>query len=290
MSQNVARDVKHDDAARVLPTNGALPLPPGPGLRGGAAFVRAAAAGTVLDFLSDLGARYGALASFPLGLQRIVVASDPALVEEILVTRQHAFVRDTGAVLLRELVGEGLLTTDDPAHLERRRLMQPAFHRARVAHYGDLVVAETERLAATWRAGSPIDVGAAMAELTLAALGAALFGRALGAEAAEIADVLARVTRRGGVLAALLAVAGPLVRPVRHAPVGRACSFRANAPDSRPSSRRSSAANAPRARATISWGCCSRRATVTARGSTTPPYATRCACSFSRATRRPQTR
>ncbi|GAC1441769.1 MAG: cytochrome P450 [Vulcanimicrobiaceae bacterium] len=217
MSQNVARDVKHDDAARVLPTNGALPLPPGPGLRGGAAFVRAAAAGTVLDFLSDLGARYGALASFPLGLQRIVVASDPALVEEILVTRQHAFVRDTGAVLLRELVGEGLLTTDDPAHLERRRLMQPAFHRARVAHYGDLVVAETERLAATWRAGSPIDVGAAMAELTLAALGAALFGRALGAEAAEIADVLARVTRRGGVLAALLAVAGPLVRPVRAA-------------------------------------------------------------------------
>ncbi len=200
------------------------PLPPGPGFAGGVAFLRAAGSGRILDFFGDLAARYGPLASVPLGLQRIVLATDPALVEEILVTRQHEFVRDTGATLLRELVGEGLLTTDDPAHLERRRLMQPAFHRARVSRYGEIVVSETERVLATWRGSASIDVGAEMAKLTLAAVGAALFGTDLRAGAADVADVLARVSRRGGRLAALLAFAGPLLRPL-HAAFPRRASF-----------------------------------------------------------------
>ncbi len=198
------------------------PLPPGPGLAGAAAFVRAAAAGSILSYFTDLAARYGPVASVPLGPQRIVFASDPALVEDVLVTRQHVFVRDTGALLLRELVGVGLLTTDDPAHLARRRLMQPAFHRARVAHYGAIVVDETERVLASWGAGDRVDVGVEMARLTLAAVGAALFGTSLRDGASEIAHVLASVTARGGALAALLALAGPLVGPLRRAFPNRA--------------------------------------------------------------------
>jgi cytochrome P450 len=136
------------------------------------------------------------------------LVDDAALIEEILVARQHEFVRDTGATLLRELVGEGLLTTDDPAHVTRRRLMQPAFHRARVARYGEAIVAETERVMAAWN-GAPLDVGAEMAKLTLAAVGASLFGADLRDEAAAVAAVLARVVRRGTSLAALLALAAP---------------------------------------------------------------------------------
>ncbi len=190
-------------------------LPPGPGAFGGLEFLRAAAAGQLLAFLTDLARRYGDVTSFSLGPQRIVFVNDPALVEEILVSRQHVFVRDTGAQLLRELVGEGLLTTDDPEHLERRRIMQPAFHRARVAHYGDIVVDETERIARTWQPAARIDVGAEMARLTLAAVGAALFGTNLREGAAEIASVLASVTDRGGALAGVLAFAGPLFGPLR---------------------------------------------------------------------------
>ena len=197
-------------------------LPPGPGPLGGVQFLRAAAAGRLLEFLTDLAARYGNIASFPLGPQRIVFVSDPAVVEEILVTRQRAFVRDTGARLLRELVGEGLLTTDDPAHLERRRIMAPAFHRARVANYGEIVVDETERIVRAWRPGAHIDVGSEMARLTLAAVGAALFGTDLRDGAAEIAGVLASVTERGGALAGLLAFAGPLLGPLRAAFPNRA--------------------------------------------------------------------
>jgi cytochrome P450 len=167
--------------------------------------------------LSDLSQRYGPVSSFPLGRGRIVLVDDPASIETILVSRQHDFVRDTGATLLRELVGEGLLTTEDPAHLARRRLMQPAFHRSRVAAYAEAIVDETERVTDAWDPSRAFDVGADMAQLTLAAVGRALFGADLRDEARAISAVLAGVLRRGASLGALLAFATPLLGPLHRA-------------------------------------------------------------------------
>jgi len=153
------------------------------------------------------------VSSFPLGAQRIVLVDDPASIETILVSRQHEFVRDTGATLLRELVGDGLLTSEDPAHLTRRRLMQPAFHRTRVASYATAIVDETARVTAAW-GDRPFDIGTEMAQLTLAAVGRALFGGDLRDEARAISGVLAGVLRRGASLGALLAFAAPLLGPL----------------------------------------------------------------------------
>jgi cytochrome P450 len=86
--------------------------------------------------------------------------------------------------------------------------MQPAFHRTRVARYASTIVAETERVTATWN-GEPFDIGAAMARLTLGAVGAALFGADLREEANRVAAVLARVLQRGTSLGALLALLAP---------------------------------------------------------------------------------
>ena len=190
-------------------------------MRGTFAFLRAATSGRLLAYLRELSQAYGPVSSVPLGTRRIVFVDDAALVESVLVTRQHAFVRDDGARLLRELVGEGLLTTDDPAHLRRRRVMQPSFHRARVAAYAPLVVAETDRITAAWRDDVTIDAGAEMARLTLAAVGAALFGTDLRGDAAAVAEVLARVTQRGTSLGALLAFAGPALGPLHRLFPGR---------------------------------------------------------------------
>lgn len=182
-------------------------LPPGPG-GFGAGFIASASSGGLVRFLERTARHYGPVSSFRLGAQRIVVVDDAELIEGILVARQHEFVRDTGAAIVRELVGEGLLTTEDPAHLARRRLMQPAFHRTRVARYAATIVAETERVTATWN-GEPFDIGTAMARLTLGAVGAALFGADLREEANRVAAVLARVLRRGTSLGALFALVAP---------------------------------------------------------------------------------
>jgi cytochrome P450 len=64
--------------------------------------------------------------------QRVVLIDDADMIAEVLQNQQQRFARDTGAVRLREIVGDGVLTTEDPVHLQRRRLLQPAFHRARI--------------------------------------------------------------------------------------------------------------------------------------------------------------
>jgi cytochrome P450 len=58
--------------------------------------------------------------------QRLFLIDDAELIEQVLVREQHKFTRDRGAILLRELVGDGLLTSDEPRHRERRRVLQPA--------------------------------------------------------------------------------------------------------------------------------------------------------------------
>jgi cytochrome P450 len=186
-------------------------LPPGP-RDAGVGFLRAAISGGLLRYFAAMSHRYGPISSFRLGTQRLVFVDDAKTVEEILVSRQHEFVRDRGATLLRELVGTGLLTTDDPAHLARRRIMQPAFHRARVAHYSATIVSETDRVMERW-GDAPLDIGSEMARLTLAAVGGALFGADLRDEAARVAAILARVLERGTSLAALLAFGAPLLEP-----------------------------------------------------------------------------
>ncbi len=185
-----------------------------PGPRGiGVDFVRSASSGGLVRYLEQIAHRYGPVSAFRFGTRRIVVVDDAALIERILVSQQHDYVRDTGAVLVRELVGEGLLTTEDPMHLARRRLMQPAFHRARVARYAETIVAETERVIADWN-GEPFDAGAAMARLTLGAVGAALFGADLRDEATRVANVLASVLQRGTSLGAIFALAAPWLGPL----------------------------------------------------------------------------
>lgn len=154
--------------------------------------------------LRELSARYGPVSSFPLGAKRAVFVDEPELIERILVRDQHAYVRDYGAALARDLLGEGLLTTEDPVHLARRRLMQPAFHRGRVATYGAAIIAETDRAMRRWDGVVSLDIGREMAELTLAVVGEALLGADLRDRAHAIVTVLRDL--QGGTSAA-----GPLL-------------------------------------------------------------------------------
>src|SRR5450755_4801565 len=143
-----------------------MKMPPGPRGLKTLGFLRPSADG-VIAFLTQTSRRYGPVAGFRVFGARVYVIDEPQLIEEILVRRQHEFGRDTGATLLRELVGDGLLTSEEPRHRERRRMLQPAFHRAQIATYAGSMVEESARLADEWAARSSIDVGSEMQRLTL---------------------------------------------------------------------------------------------------------------------------
>jgi cytochrome P450 len=186
-----------------------------PGPRGPAAYEFFAGGRRTLEFLERTARRYGPVAGFYIGGRPIYVIDDAELIEEVLVTSQHRYVRDTGALLVRELVGDALVSSEDPAHVRRRRLMQPAFHRARVATYAAAMVDEAERLAHAWEERALIDLGAEMTRLTLSVVGEALLGADVGERAREVAGVVARVMARGTLAAPAVALAAPLFASLR---------------------------------------------------------------------------
>jgi cytochrome P450 len=88
------------------------------------------------------------------------------------------------------VLGDGLLTSEGELHLRQRRLVQPAFHRVRIAAYGEVMVEHALRLSVGWRDGQTFDIHAEMLRLTLGIVAKTLFDADVAAESAAIAESL----------------------------------------------------------------------------------------------------
>jgi cytochrome P450 len=148
-----------------------------------------------IDFLMKMAREYGDLPYFRLGPQHVYLVNHPDLVREVLVTNQANFTKSRALQRARVLLGEGLLTSEGQFHLRQRRLVQPAFHRERLAAYASVMSEYGVRLRDRWTAGSTLDVSQEMMRLTLAVVGKTLFSAEVEAEASEIGDALTTVLK-----------------------------------------------------------------------------------------------
>jgi cytochrome P450 len=73
------------------------------------------------------------------------------------------------------LLGEGLLTSEGEFHLRQRRMIQPVFHRQRIAAYALSMIEYGEKMGDSWKDDSEIDVSGEMMRLTLQIVGKTLF-------------------------------------------------------------------------------------------------------------------
>ena len=126
-------------------------LPPGPKgtLIGGS--IRQFRAG-LLDFLLNTARDYGPLASFRIGPRRVFLASGPDLIEQVLVTDAKHYIKHFGARAFRPVLGNGLVTSEGAFWRRQRKLVQPAFLKARVASYAPVMAEQTEQMLASWSA------------------------------------------------------------------------------------------------------------------------------------------
>ena len=130
-------------------------------------------------FLREASAKHGPIVRFRSMFFRrpdVYLINDPAAIEEVLVTKGGAFEKSRGARRLRQIVGTGLLTSDEPQHLAHRRLVQPAFHRKRLEEFARVMSRATAERVAGWRDGDLIDVDAQTSRLALEIVSNALFG------------------------------------------------------------------------------------------------------------------
>jgi cytochrome P450 len=141
-------------------------------------------------FLLGLHREQGDVARAQVGNLHIHLVAHPDHVRDVLVTHQRSFMK--GHVLQRAkiLLGEGLLTSEGEFHLRQRRLVQPAFHRQRIAAYAQAMVDRAWIVSDKWRDGQRVDMDHEMMALTLAIVARTLFDADVDAEADEIGGAL----------------------------------------------------------------------------------------------------
>jgi cytochrome P450 len=181
--------------------NKIVKTPPGPRGCEVLGFFGVGSVTATIEFFERAARRYGPITSFRILNRRIYLIDDADLIKEILVTQQHDFARDRGATLLRELVGDGMITREEPLHRERRRVLQPAFHRDQIAAYAQIMSAETAYFRERLAPNGLIDLRKEMRRLTLSIAGTALFGADFRSSANQVAGVLQRVLARSRWLA-----------------------------------------------------------------------------------------
>ncbi len=141
------------------------------------------------DRLVENARLYGDTLSFrtPYG-SRLFQFNHPEQIQDVLVTDAQKHHRGFILQRARVVLGEGLLTSEEPLHLRQRRLSQPAFHRQRIAGYGQTIVACTREMLDGWATRSSVEVHEAMTALTLRITGRCLLGTDVHADIVTIAD------------------------------------------------------------------------------------------------------
>jgi cytochrome P450 len=173
-----------------------------------------------LDFFGDLIKAHGDLSCARMPIGPLYLLNHPDLVRRVLQERPQIYRKGIDFERMKPLLGEGLLTSEDAPWKRQRRLIQPAFHRARLNALGTLMVEEAQRVDAHLTAQKePVDLHAAMMELTLVIVGRALFGANLGADAETIGRsleiMMTSFARRNRSLMALLPIWLPLPTHLR---------------------------------------------------------------------------
>ena len=133
-------------------------------------------------FLSSLRS-HGDVVRIYLGTLPVYVVTSPELAWQVIATDAEKF--DKGMIFdkIRPLFGNGLVNSNGDFNRRQRRLMQPAFHRKRIAGYVHSMARSASDLVESWRPGEVIAVDQRMEHLALGIVGQTLFSAELGREA-----------------------------------------------------------------------------------------------------------
>ena len=162
------------------------PLPPGPGPGVPGVTIARFLADTP-GFLLKLHRRHGDAVAFELQRQLFLGLFSPEMVDGVLVRHTRSFVKGVGFERMRKVLGEGLLTNEEPIHLRHRRMLQAPFHRDRLDGYATTMAEATFAELDRWRPGDRVASGPRMMALTLDIVARTLFGTDASAHSERIA-------------------------------------------------------------------------------------------------------
>lgn len=131
-----------------------------------------------VGFVRERFETYGDMYFAPLGQTQLFVTRHPEHIQEVLVTKGAHFQKTekgNAATQLKRFLGDGLLNSNGELWRRQRRMINPAFHRKRIASYAQMMSDYTVEMLDSWKPGQTLDVSHAMMALTLRIVSRALF-------------------------------------------------------------------------------------------------------------------
>ncbi len=164
---------------------------------------------------------YGNISYYEFLGTPIIFVNDPEYIREILVTQGSVFVKERTVKRMKILLGDGLITSEEPFHMRQRRIAAPAFHRQRIAAYGDQIVASAVMARDKIVPGVPFDIASASMALSLEIVARTLFDT-------EVDDDIRRINDEVNIIMDLynFIVAFPSIESFLHLPIPGIVKFR----------------------------------------------------------------
>jgi cytochrome P450 len=131
--------------------------------------------GHPIRLFEHLHKTYGNIAQYRFMGTSIIFINDPSYIQSVLVHDAHCYGKERTVRRMKVLLGEGLITSEEPIHMRQRRIAAPAFHRRRINAYADQIVAIAAAHRERWQPGQTIDIAAESMALSLEIVARTLF-------------------------------------------------------------------------------------------------------------------
>lgn len=136
--------------------------------------------GNPLEQFTYIARRLGDVADLSNEHWQAYLLSHPEHIEFVHVHTGRLFDKGYSEPATQALLGNGLVTSEREFWLRQRRMIQPAFHRERIAGYGQIMTEYALRLVAGWQEGEERDIHADLMRVTLEIILKSLFDTAVG--------------------------------------------------------------------------------------------------------------
>jgi len=146
-----------------------------------------------LNFFTQCAREHGDVVRWQFGPFPTFLINHPDLIEEVLVNQVQNFVKSSVYRRGLRVLGKGLINAEGNFWQHQRRLIQPAFHQERIAAYGDVMVAYTNRLLEQWQDGEIRNIHQDMMSLTEEIVSKTLFDVDIREEAEGVQAALTAV-------------------------------------------------------------------------------------------------
>ncbi|MDE3110308.1 MAG: cytochrome P450 [Acidobacteriota bacterium] len=149
-----------------------------------------------LNSMRRMALDYGDVVRFEVMKRERILLNHPELIYQVLVLQHAKFHKsELTRRITGRMLGQGLLISEGDFWRRQRRLVQPAFHRARLNGYAATMLELTEAHIRDWRDGDRRNMAEEMMALTLGVAVSTLFGSALPVDAAEVGRAMTFLMR-----------------------------------------------------------------------------------------------